>query len=510
MTARRIRPGVIGLDDVPALVADGATVAVSGSGGGLIEPDQVLERIEAAFLEGGHPRDLTLFHSFGIGDRDRRGANRFAHEGMVRRVIASHWTWSPRMMDLAAENRIEAYSLPAGVLSQLERETGARRPGLLTRTGLHTFVDPRQSGGRVNEVSRDDLVRLEQIDGREYLFYPTVPIDVAIIRGTSIDDLGNVSLGDEAAALDAYALALAAYGSGGITIIQVKERVGRLVNRDVDIPASLLTHAVVVPEQWQTYVSEFEETLAGKVPSEPILQGMPADLAKRIIARRAALEVEPDTVLNVGFGASAHVIDRLAETGRLDHVTTAIEQGHYGGYPASGDQFGMAHGSQALLSSVDQFDVFGAGRLDMTALGMGEVGREGHVNVSKLAGRNIGPGGFIDISQNAAKTVFCGTMTTKGLRVTFTPEGGLAIVQEGAIRKFVNQVEQITFNATVAHQEGREVVYVTERAVFRLTAEGLELVEVAPGIDVERDVLAHMEFEPVVRDVRPMPAEAFA
>lgn len=504
-----IRPLLASRQDVARTIPDGATLAICGSGGGLLEPDHVLEAIEERFLATGHPRDLTVFHSFGIGDRDRKGANRFVHEGMVKRIIASHWSWSPRMMALARENKVEAYSLPAGVMSLLSRETGARRPGVITKTGLGTFVDPRVEGGKVNEISTDELVRVIEIDGEEYLFYPSIPIDFAIVRGSAVDGLGNISFRDEAAALDAFAMALAAYASGGTAVVQVKHRVPTLGNREVDIPASLASVVVHHPDQWQTYVSEYEATLAGALPGEPILEGVPEELTRRIIARRAAMEVPPGVVLNVGFGVSSSVIDCLAESGALGSVTVAIEQGHYGGYPASGTQFGMAHGSQALLSGPDQFDVFASGRLDMTALGMGQVSPDGHVNVSKLAGNNVGPGGFIDISQNANKVIFCGTFTTKGLRARFSSEAGLEITQEGAIAKFVNCVEQITFNGEVARANECEVLYVTERAVFALTAEGLELIEVAPGIDVERDVLAHMEFAPIVRDVRTMPVEVF-
>lgn len=491
------------------MLADGMTVAVTGSGGGLIEPDHVLEAIEARFLAGGHPRDLTLVHGFGIGDRDRKGVNRFAHRGMVRRVIGSHWTWSHRMIDLAAQEEIEAYALPAGAMALLMRETGARRPGLTTSTGLGTFVDPRQRGGRVNERATEDLVEVVTVEGEEYLRYRPIPVDLAIIRATAADPQGNLSFEDEAAQLDALAVTLAARGSGGRVVAQVKRRCDQpFHNSVVKIPGVLIDAVVIHAEQWQTVVAEYIPTLAGARPEQPELIGMPTEAARAIIARRAAREVQAGTVLNVGFGVSANVIDALAEAGRLDDVVLAIEQGHYGGYPASGDLFGMAHGSRALLTAPDQFDVFAGGRLDLCSLGMGELDRAGNVNVSRLAGRVIGPGGFIDISQGARAAVFCGTFTGKGLRVA-AEDGRLQILQEGSLRKIVTQVEEITFSGRRAIELGQRVRYVTERAVFELTPDGVALIEIAPGIDLQRDVLDLMGFAPIVRQVREMDPTLF-
>lgn len=503
-------PDTVTAKEFAATIPDGATIAVTGSGGGLLEPDHVLEAIEERFLATGHPCDLTLVHGFGVGDRDRRGANRFAHKGMVRRVIASHWTWSPRMIDLAAEGAFEAYSLPAGAMAHLMRETGARRPGLITRTGLGTFVDPRHSGGRVNDRTTEPIVSIIEIGGQDYLHYHPLPIDIAIVRGTTADPDGNISLSGEAAHLDTLALALAAEGSEGRCVAQVKAQTDQPhLNTDVKLPGVLVDSVVVAADQWQTSVAEHLPTLAGERPDQPQLIGMPTEPARAIIARRAAREVPSGSVLNVGFGISSSVIDALAEVDRLDDVVLAIEQGHYGGYPASGDLFGMAHGSRALLSAPDQFDVFSAGRLDVCCLGMGQLDQHGNVNVSRLAGRVIGPGGFIDISQNARRAVFCGTFTGRGLRIR-AEDGRLTIEQEGTIRKIVPRVEEITYSGTRAVEDGKPAVYITERAVFELTDEGIELTEIAPGIDLERDILGQLDFRPRVSDsLRLMDADLF-
>ncbi|MFW6597775.1 acyl CoA:acetate/3-ketoacid CoA transferase [Propionibacteriaceae bacterium Y2011] len=509
MSTTRI-PTVSSAADAVADIPDGATIAVSGSGGGICESDTVLAAIEARFLATGHPNNLTVVHAFGVGDRKSKGLNRLAHPGMVRRLIGSHWTWAPGLVDLAERNEIEAYSLPAGVTNQLMRETGAKRPGLTTRVGLGTYVDPRQRGARMNEAATEELVELVVIDGQEYLRYKPIPVDVAIIRGSELDARGGVSQRGEAAYLDGFSLALAAQGSGGMCIAQVKSlATERLRPQQVQIPAPLVDRVVVDPDQWQTYGGEYLDSLAGGPYDHTQLPELPADPARRAIARRAAREVGPDVVLNLGFGISAHVTDQLIIEGRLDEVTSIIEQGHYGGVLATGDLFGMSHQSEALISSTDQFDVFSAGRIDVSALGMGEVDAAGNVNVSRLAGRVMGPGGFIDISANAAKAVYCGTFTARGLRVS-TADGQLHIDTEGTVRKFVNQVEEITYSGPVAAAEGRQAVYVTERAVFVLTPQGLELTEIAPGVDLERDVLGQMDFRPIMNDVATMDAELFA
>ncbi|WP_434034869.1 acyl CoA:acetate/3-ketoacid CoA transferase [Cupriavidus sp. a3] len=484
------------------VVDDGATVAVTGSGGGVVEPDAIFEAIERRFRNAEGAAGLTLVHSLGLGDRNQRGSNRFAHDGMVRRVVGGHWTWSPRMQALAKDNRLEAYALPGGVIAHLLREIGAGRPGLITHVGLGTFVDPRNGGGRMNAAAKEDVVELLQLDGREYLRYKPFTVDVGIIRGTFADTAGNISLEEEPADLDGYAVALAAHNSGGKVIAQVREVVpaGQLNPRNVAIPGALVDAVVVVPEQMQTYRGRFDPSLVGRGGEFRKPQAS-TDPLKRIIARRAALELRPGDSLNFGFGASAQVASLIAERGKSDDYCLTIEQGIHGGHMIDDDLFGMAHHPSVIIDSPSQFDFYSGGGLDMAFLGMAEMDGAGNVNVSKLNGNVNGPGGFIDISQNAKTVVFCGTFDAKGSQVNIE-NGQVQVQQHGRIRKLVNEVSQVTFSGQQALSRGQRVLYVTERATFELKAEGVELIELAPGVNLQRDVLSQMDFAPVVRAVR--------
>jgi acyl CoA:acetate/3-ketoacid CoA transferase len=485
-----------------ALIQDGATVAVTGSGGGLVEPDAIFEAVESRFRRGEGAAGLTLIHSLGLGDRNERGTNRFAHDGMVRRVIGGHWTWSPKMQALALDNRLEAYSLPGGVIAHLLREIGAGRPGLITHVGLGTFVDPRFGGGRMNNAAKDELVELLQLDGKEYLRYKPLAVDVSIIRGTFADTTGNISLEEEPADLDAYAVALAAHNSGGKVIAQVREVVpaGKLGPRTVAIPGVLVDAVVVVPQQMQTYRGSFDPSLVGR-GGEFLKPAASNDPLKQIIARRAARELKPGDSLNFGFGASALVASLIAERGALADYWMTIEQGIHGGHMIDDDLFGMAHHPSVIIDSPSQFDFYSGGGLDMTFLGMAEMDGDGNVNVSKLNGNVNGPGGFIDISQNARTVIFCGTFDAKGSVVELN-DGQVHVQQHGRIRKLVSAVAHITFSGKEAVRRGQRVLYVTERAAFELTPEGVELIEIAPGVDLQRDVLSQMDFSPLVRNVR--------
>ncbi|WP_221179305.1 CoA-transferase [Streptomyces botrytidirepellens] len=495
--------------ELARMVPDGATVAITGAGGGVIEPEAVFAALEQRFLSETLPRDLTLVHALGVGDRQQRGTNAFAHPTMVRRVVGGHWTWSPEMTRLAADEEIEAYVLPGGVISLLLREIGARRPGLITTTGLGTFVDPRQSGGRANASAKDALVERVEFDGQEYLRYRPFRVDVGIVRGTAIDPNGNVTLRGEAAQLDALAVAQAAKASGGIVLAQVQRRLDTPLNpRDVQLPRFLLDAVAVVPEQRQTYLGAHDPALCGDAPAPPYEPAPAASPVRRLIARRAAEEVRTGDVMNLGFGISSEVVDVLAEQDRLGEVTTCIEQGHTGGTPLSGDMFGVCSGAEITVPSTTQFDFFASGLLDATYLGMAEVDASGSVNVSRIGGGIIGPGGFIDISQSARRVVFCGQFTAKGTRMTVA-DGALRIDREGEVGKFVQAVDEVTFSGPQALARGQEVLYVTERAVFRLVPDGVELIEIAPGISVDRDVLPHMGFIPIVRDPRVMDPALF-
>ncbi len=496
--------------DAAALIQDGDTVAVSGNGAGMISAEAILEAVEQRFLETGSPRDLTLVHSLGLGDRASMGANRFAHEGMLRKVIAAHFTWSPRIQQLIREEKIEAYCFPAGAIQQLLREIGAGRPGLFTHVGLGTFVDPRHDGGRCNSRSREELVELLQIGGREVLHYKPFRVDIAIIRGTYADTRGNLSPEEEALDMDIHTLALAARNSGGKVLAQVREVVepGVLQARRVRVPGILVDAIVQDAGQQQFYGLDYDPAVSGSRRSAgaPALAAIPEKLERRIIVRRAALELRPGASLNIGFGIPGGIFGLVAQQG--GSLWVSVEQGVHNGEMLDDRLFGAARNPDAIVNSIEQFDYYSGGGIDIAFLGMGEVDATGNVNVSHLGGNLIGPGGFIEIAQNAKKVVFCGTFDAKGSKVSWQQDR-LVVERPGEVRKFVKNVERITFSAEYARKQGQIVLYVTERAVFRLAEGGLELIEAAPGIDIERDVLPYMEFQPSAVQAGIMPVSVF-
>lgn len=477
---------------VAELIKDNSVIALSGSGGGILEADEIFKAIEERFLSTGFPKNLTLVHALGIGDGKEAGINRFAHRGLVRRVIGGHWSWSPRMQQLAKENAIEAYSLPAGVIGALLRESGANRPGLFSKIGLGSFIDPRNGGGKLNETAQTDIVELTLINGIEYLHYLPIKVDFAIIRGSTADQDGNISFENEPALLDIAEVALSARGNGGKVLVQVKRVAnnGSLPPMSIRVPSTLTDFVVIASKQKQTYQSEFNPAFnsAGN-PEMDSHNGLSAlDESKLVIVRRAAQEIKPGNTVNVGFGVSSSVVDVLRATNKLSAIKLVIEQGPIGGIPVSGSLFGVSTHPESIIPSSLQFDSFAAGIIDVAVLGMGELDVRGNVNVSKLAGTSVGPGGFIDIVHGSRKIVFCGTFSTKGLSVSLK-NNLLKIDSEGKIVKIVDKVEQITFSSQSARDDKRSAIYVTERAVFELTASGIKLIEVAPGVDVQKDVI---------------------
>ncbi len=493
-------------------IRDGDTVAISGNGAGMVSAEAIFAALEQRFLETGRPRDLTLVHSLGLGDRDALGTNRFAHEGMLRKVIAAHFTWSPKIQQLIREEKIEAYCFPGGVVQHLLREIGAGRPGLFTHSGLETFVDPRHDGGRCNQRSREQLVELMHVDGHEILRYKPFKVDVAIIRGTYADTRGNISPEEEPIDMDVHTIALAAHNSGGRVLAQVRQVVegGALNPRSVRVPGIMVDAVVEDPQQQQFYALPNDPSICGarRAHLAQMTAAIPDKLERRIIARRAALELRHGASLNFGFGIPGGIFGVIAEQGTGDELWMSVEQGVHNGRMLDDRLFGAARNPEVIVSSVDQFDYYSGGGIDITFLGMGETDRFGNVNVSHLAGNLIGPGGFMEIAQNAKKVVFCGTFDAQGSKVDWS-HGALNVLQAGKVHKFVDRVERITFSADFARKRGQDVLYITERAVFRLASEGLELIEIAPGIEIDRDILPYMEFRPSISAVGTMPFTVF-
>ncbi len=498
-------------DEAAAIIRDGDTVSVSGFVG-TGTPDEMIAAIERRFLATGHPRDLTLVFAAAPGDGGERGINRLARDGLVKRAVGGHWALVPRLARMALDNRIEAYNLPLGVVSQLYRDIAGRRAGLLSRVGLRTFVDPRLDGGKLNSRTAEDLVALMQIDGEEWLFYKAFPIHVSLIRGTTADLSGNVTMEREALVLDVLPASMAAKNSRGFVIAQV-ERIAAeatLDPRQVQVPGVLVDCVVLArPENHhQTYGTAYSAAFAGRlrVPLDRV-EPLPLD-ARKIIARRAAFELPPGGLVNLGIGMPEGVAAVAAEEKVLRYVTLTAEPGIVGGWPQSGLDFGAALNAEAVIQQNQQFDFYDGGGLDLACLGMAQADAEGNVNVSRFGDRLAGAGGFINISQNARKLVFAGTFTAGGLELAIE-DGRLRIAREGRSRKFIAAVEQVTFSGTYAGETGQRVLYVTERCVLARTAEGVELIEVAPGLDIERDVLAQMGFRPIVRSPRTMDERIF-
>jgi propionate CoA-transferase len=503
---------VISVRDAVGLVRDGATVVIGGSGAGHALPQRFIDELATVFEAEGRPRDLTTVRVVGIGDFADRGFSQLGLPGLMRRTIGSNIGNEPRLGALVEANELESYSFPQGVLSELMREIAAGRPGLVTHVGLGTYVDPRQTGGKQNSRTTDDLVEVVTLRGKEWLLFHAFPIDVAVIRGTTADEDGNLTMEGEAVQGEMLAMAMAARNSGGVVIAQVRQlaRRGTLPLRDVKLPGALVDHVYVDPDQWQTYITQDSPYYAGRL-RKPVTDEPPLPLdVRKIIARRSLLEFPRGAICNLGFGIS-QLIGRVAwEEGVTDQLVLTVEQGIFGGVPVAGNEGGAGFNYQAMIDQPYMFDFYDGGGLDIASLSFAEVDAEGNVNVHAFEGRVRGPGGFPNISARTPRINFVGTLTAQGLELDISSDG-VRVVHEGSLPKFVPEVRQISFSGRLARERGQQVRYVTDRAVLALEDDGLVLIEVAPGIDVERDVLGQMGFRPrVADDLREMDRRIYA
>lgn len=491
---------------------DGATVTFGGFANGLMHPEEIMVALEETAKRGGL-KDLKVVYASGQGDSGERGLNHLAVDGLCKTVIGGHWGLAPKLGQLAAENKLAAYNLPQGVISALFREIAAKRPGLITHVGLDTFVDPRLEGGKINRAAREagDVVELIELGGEHKLFYPAFPIDIAVIRATYADEQGNCTFEKEGVYAEALVQAQAAHNSGGKVIVQVEKVVshGSLDTRLIRIPGIYVDALVVAkPENhMQTFGTHYDPAFSGeiRVPLDALSQ-LPMG-ERKIIARRAAMELIPHAVTNLGIGMPEGIASVAAEEG-LSGMVLTTEVGAIGGVPAGGKDFGAATNVDCILDQPAQFDFYDGGGLDVAFLGLAQMDRAGNINVSKFGPKIAGCGGFINITQNAKKVIYCGTFTAGGLKIA-VEDGGIRILQEGKVKKLIDQVEQVTFAGSYAIKHQQPVLYVTERAVFELTADGVELKEIAPGVDLRKDILDQMEFEPIIKNVKTMDARIF-
>ena len=498
-----------------ALIPDGATVATAGFVG-VGHAEAVTRAIEARFLATGRPRNLTLLYAAGQGDRALRGVNHFGHAGLLQRVIGGHWISAPRLGELVQQDKIEAWNLPQGVIAHLYRAIAGGKPGVVTKIGLHTFVDPLQDGGRLTPRTTRSAIepRVQRVTlgGEVHLFYPSLPIHVALIRATTADALGNLQTEEEPFHHDLLAIAQAAHNSAGLVIAQVKRIVpaGTLDPNRVRVPGILVDHLVIADDpqdHWMTFGADFDacftsaparRPVAGHVPTATVTAAQPLD-ARTIIQRRAALELHRLTadaatagqrrrlVVNLGVGMPAG-LGAVAQQEGIGGFVLTVESGPIGGTPADGPSFGAAAWPEAVIDHAAMFDFYDGGGLDIAFLGLAEFDPRGDVNVSRFGSKVSGVGGFINISQSARRIVFMGTLTNDGLQVA-SGGGRLRIVQEGRTKKLVPQVGHLSFCGAYVAGLGREILYLTERAVFRFIDGRLTLTEIAPGLDLQRDVL---------------------
>ena len=501
---------IITASEAAELIQDKATIGLAGMGlSGW--PEEVAVEIAERFKKTGHPANLALKQGSAMGDWKERGVTRLGDEGLVARWSAAHIGSAFSLNKLVLENKIGCHCLPQGVIVNLWREIAAGRPGLITKVGLGTFVDPRVEGGRMNEFTSEELVEVIELKGEEYLFYKSFPVDVALLRGTVADENGNITFTNDGSINEGLSVAQAAKNSGGIVIVQVEylASANSLNPKEVKIPGALVDYVVVSTDKsscWQTEGQYFDPVFSGAL-KKPLkaLPGMPLS-PKKVIARRAAMEVRESNVVNLGYGIPSSVANIMAEEGYLDKITMTTEVGSFGGMPASAPDFGNSYNAEAIIQHGAMFDFIDGGGIDVAVLGLAQADEQGNINVSKFGKRLTGPGGFIDIAQGSKKVIFTGTFNAKSeMKIE---DGKLVIDKEGIAAKFIKNVEQITFSGQYAGD--REILYITERAVFRLIDGKVTMTEVAAGIDIEKDIIALMDFKPeIAEDLKIMDESLF-
>lgn len=504
---------IITAQEAARLVQDGDTLVTGGFVGNCL-PEALSKALEERFLTTGKPNDLTLFYASSNGNRDGTGGDHYAHKGLLKRVIIAHYNTAPKLGAMCLRNECEAYNIPQGALVFLMRDIAGRRPGTITHVGLDTFVDPRNGGGKVNSITTEDMIELVNIDGQEKLFYKAFPVSIAFIRGTYADIYGNVTAEKEAATTELTSIAQAVKNNGGKVIVQVEKVVqaGTLDPRLVKVPGIYVDSVVVADprDHEQSIGKEFDPAICGQARAhlDDSVEPIPLDL-KKIIGRRAAMELQRDTVVNLGVGAPEYIAQVANEEGITDFMTLTVESGVIGGIPQGGARFGSAVNPDAIIDQAYQFDFYDGGGLDMAFLGLAQCDEAGNINVSRFGPKIPGCGGFISITQNAKKVFFCGVFRAGGLKGR-VENGNLVIDREGAESKFLKHVEQVTFSGNYANKTGQSVRYITERCVFELRKDGLYLIEVAPGIDIKSQIIDLMDFEPKLdENIKIMDARLF-
>ncbi|HIT73634.1 3-oxoacid CoA-transferase [Tyzzerella sp. An114] len=494
------------------LVKDGDVITTSGFVASC-NAEALCKALEERFIETGSPKNLTLIYAASQGNRDGRGADHLAHEGLLKRAIAGHWNTAPKLAQLALDNKIEGYNIPQGTLLHMFRDLAGNKIGTITTVGLETFVDPRNGGGKLNSITKDDLSKIIEIEGTEQIFYKAYPIDIAFIRATYADECGNISFEREITPLEGTSVAQAVSNRGGTVIVQVEKvvKAGTLDPKLVKIPGICVSAVVVADpiDHQQSFDCDYNPALTGEIREETGDNVKPVKLdAKKIIGRRGAMELTEGSAVNLGIGAPEYVAKVAAEEGIGDYMTLTVESGPVGGIPQGGLRFGSSLNPDCLLDQPYQFDFYDGGGLDIAYLGLAQCDEKGNINVSRFGPRIAGCGGFINITQNSKKVIFCGTFTAGGLKIK-SGDGKVEILQEGREKKFIKDVEQITFSGNYANKKGQTVMYITERAVFELKEDGVHLTEVAPGIDVQTQIIDLMDFKPIIGDLRVMDERIF-